>query len=54
VIVHQGLLDLYLGLSFAPNHNGMPMVTAADDDADYLRRQVLTSHDIRGGWLAGW
>jgi fatty acid desaturase len=50
LIVHQGLLGLYLGLSFAPNHKGMPMLTA-DDETDYLRRQVLTSRNIRGGWL---
>jgi fatty acid desaturase len=50
LIVHQGLLGLYLGLSFAPNHKGMPMLTA-DDESDYLRRQVLTSRNIRGGRL---
>ncbi|MBX6750204.1 MAG: acyl-CoA desaturase [Micromonosporaceae bacterium] len=47
-IVHQGLFGLYLGLSFAPNHKGMPMLTG-DDEADYLRRQVLTARNIRGG-----
>jgi fatty acid desaturase len=50
VIVHQGLFGLYLGLSFAPNHKGMPMLTA-DEQADYLRRQVLTSRNVHGGWL---
>jgi fatty acid desaturase len=49
-IVQQGLFGLYLGLSFAPNHKGMPMLTAAEQ-SDYLRRQVLTSRDVRGGWL---
>jgi fatty acid desaturase len=48
--VHQGLLGLYLGLAFAPNHKGMPTLTAADQ-ADFLRRQVLTSRNVRGGWL---
>jgi fatty acid desaturase len=48
LIVQQGLFGLYLGLSFAPNHKGMPMLTA-DEEADYLRRQVLTSRNIRGG-----
>ena len=24
VAIHQGLLGLYLGCSFAPNHKGMP------------------------------
>jgi fatty acid desaturase len=50
LIVQQGLFGLYLGLSFAPNHKGMPMLTA-DEQADYLRRQVLTSRNVRGGTL---
>ena len=50
VIVQQGLFGLYLGCSFAPNHKGMPILTAADR-SDFLRRQVLTSRNIRGGWL---
>jgi fatty acid desaturase len=45
--VHQGLFGLYLGLSFAPNHKGMPMLTG-EEEADYLRRQVLTSRNVRG------
>jgi fatty acid desaturase len=49
-IVQQGLFGLYLGLSFAPNHKGMPMLTAAEQN-DYLRRQVLTSRNVHGGWL---
>ena len=48
IIIQQGLFGLYLGLSFAPNHKGMPMLTASEE-ADYLRRQVLTSRNIRGG-----
>jgi fatty acid desaturase len=50
IAVHQGLFGLYLGLSFAPNHKGMPTLTPAQD-ADYLLRQVLTSRNIRGHWL---
>ncbi len=50
LIVQQGLFGLYLGLSFAPNHKGMPMLTAGEE-ADYLRRQVLTSRNVRGSWL---
>ncbi len=50
VVVQQGLFGLYLGCSFAPNHKGMPVLTAADR-SDFLRRQVLTSRNIRGGWL---
>jgi fatty acid desaturase len=50
ILVQQALFGLYLGLSFAPNHKGMPIV-AADDRMDFLRRQVLTSRNVRGGWL---
>jgi fatty acid desaturase len=50
IIVQQGLFGLYLGCSFAPNHKGMP-VLAAGDRSDFLRRQVLTSRNVRGGWL---
>jgi fatty acid desaturase len=46
--VQQGLFGLYMGASFAPNHKGMPVV-AATDKIDYLRRQVLTSRNVRGG-----
>jgi fatty acid desaturase len=50
VTVHQALFGLYLGCCFAPNHKGMPPLSAADD-ADYLRRQVLTSRNVRGHWI---
>jgi fatty acid desaturase len=46
--VNQGLFGLYMGCSFAPNHKGMPILTA-DDELDYLRRQVLTSRNVTGG-----
>jgi fatty acid desaturase len=50
IIVQQGLFGFYLGCSFAPNHKGMA-VLAASDKTDFLRRQVLTSRNVRGGWL---
>jgi fatty acid desaturase len=50
IVVHQGLFGLYLGCSFAPNHKGMP-VLSADDQSDFLRRQVLTARNVRGNWL---
>src|SRR5450755_1670497 len=50
IVVQQGLFGLYLGCSFAPNHKGMA-VLAAGDKTDFLRRQVLTSRNVRGGWL---
>lgn len=50
ILVQQGLFGLYLGASFAPNHKGMPILRR-EDGHDFLRRQVLTSRNIRGGWF---
>ena len=51
IAVHQGLFGLYLGMTFAPNHKGMPTLTG-EDELDYLRKQVLTSRNVRGGaWV---
>ncbi|MEU8975736.1 acyl-CoA desaturase [Streptomyces monashensis] len=46
--VHMGLFGVYLGSVFAPNHKGMQMVTDGQE-LDFLRRQVLTSRNVRGG-----
>ena len=46
--VELGVFGLYMGLSFAPNHIGMPLVSPALK-LDFLRRQVLTSRNISGG-----
>jgi fatty acid desaturase len=50
IAVQQGLFGVYLGSSFAPNHKGMPILNAADRTG-FLRRQVLTSRNVRGGRL---
>ena len=47
VAIHQAVWGLYMGCSFAPNHKGMPTI-GAEEDVDYLRRQVLTSRNVRG------
>ena len=39
-----------MGCSFAPNHKGMPTI-APEEELDFLRRQVLTSRNVRGGLL---
>lgn len=51
VAVQQGLFGLYMGFSFAPNHKGMPVLNE-EQSADFLRRQVLTSRNMRGGPIA--
>ncbi|MFH8410520.1 fatty acid desaturase family protein [Streptomyces sp. NPDC018019] len=48
--VHQCLFGAYLGSIFAPNHKGMPTLTGPER-LDFLRRQVLTSRNVRGGWF---
>jgi fatty acid desaturase len=48
IVVHQALFGVYLGMTFAPNHKGMPHPTG---DEDYLRKQVVTSRNVRGGRL---
>lgn len=48
--VNQCLFGVYLGSIFAPNHKGMPTLTG-DERPDFLRRQVLTSRNVRGGLL---
>jgi fatty acid desaturase len=50
ICVHQAVFGVYMGCAFAPNHKGMPIIPA-DAKLDYLRRQVLTSRNVRGGWL---
>ncbi|OKI00809.1 delta fatty acid desaturase [Streptomyces sp. CB02923] len=50
LFVHQAAFGVYLGCTFAPNHKGMPTLTGGDRP-DFLRRQVLTSRNVRGGRL---
>ncbi|HEY0448634.1 acyl-CoA desaturase [Actinophytocola sp.] len=51
ILVHQCLWGVYMGCSFAPGHKGMPTM-AAGKAVDFLRRQVLTSRNVRGGvWV---
>jgi fatty acid desaturase len=46
--VHQAVWGIYMGSTFAPNHKGMPII-APGENLDFLRRQVLTSRNVRGG-----
>jgi fatty acid desaturase len=48
--VQLAVFGLYMGSAFAPNHVGMPLVSAKLK-LDFLRRQVLMSRNIRGGPL---
>lgn len=55
-LIHQMLLGLHLGMAFAPNHKGMEM--PPDEESGerwgHLRRQVLTSRNVRGGPVTDW
>src|SRR5580693_5747022 len=48
VAVQHAVFSLYLGISFAPNHKGMPIIESATA-VGFARRQVITSRNIRGG-----
>jgi fatty acid desaturase len=50
IVIQQSVFGVYLGCAFAPNHKGMP-VFGEDEKIDFLRRQVITSRNIRGGWF---
>jgi fatty acid desaturase len=50
VAVQQAVFSVYLGISFAPNHKGMPIIESATA-AGFARRQVVTARNIRGGWF---
>jgi fatty acid desaturase len=46
IAVHQALFGLYMGSVFAPNHKGMPLLDK-ESQLDFVRRQVLTSRDVK-------
>lgn len=52
--LHQALFGLHLGMAFAPNHKGMDMPDPDGEPWGHLRRQVLTSRNIRGSVLTDW
>ncbi|MEU8567280.1 acyl-CoA desaturase [Streptomyces pathocidini] len=53
-LVHHALFGLHLGMAFAPNHKGMEMPDPDGEPWGHLRRQVLTSRNVRGGLLTDW
>ncbi|WP_033296414.1 fatty acid desaturase family protein [Amycolatopsis jejuensis] len=51
IAVHHAVWGVYMGCSFAPNHKAMPHLEPGHR-LDFLRRQVLTSHNVKGGrWM---
>lgn len=53
VALQHALFGVHLGAVFAPNHKGMAM-PAPGERWDHLRRQVLTSRNVRGGPVTDW
>jgi len=49
--VQLAVFGFYMGIAFAPNHKGMPIIEEGRK-VDFFSRQVLTSRNIRGGrWV---
>ena len=46
IVVHQAVEGLYMGLVFAPNHKGMPVLDG-ETPMGFLRQQVTTARDVR-------
>ncbi len=50
VAAQQAVFSVYLGVSFAPNHKGMPIIESAAA-VGFASRQVTTARNISGGRL---
>jgi fatty acid desaturase len=48
IAVQQAAFSVYLGISFAPNHKGMPIIESTTA-AGFARRQVVTARNVTGG-----
>jgi fatty acid desaturase len=49
--VQLAVFGFYMGIAFAPNHKGMPIIEDGQK-VDFFSRQVLTSRNIHGGrWV---
>lgn len=48
--VHWATLGIYLGLTFAPNHKGMPIIHPGSIKG-FLNQQLHTTRNVRGGWI---
>jgi fatty acid desaturase len=47
ILIHRGLLGLFIGAVFAPNHKGMMVIGEGDEKMDFLHKQVLTARSVR-------
>jgi fatty acid desaturase len=44
--LHQAIIGMYLGSTFAPNHKGM-LIIGELDSVDFLHQQVLTARNVK-------
>jgi fatty acid desaturase len=51
--VQFAVFGVYMGIAFAPNHKGMPIIEPGAR-LDFFTKQVRTSRNITGGWWATW
>lgn len=52
IVTHNILMGIYINAVFAPNHKGMPVIDKDDPlFKDFLRRQIITSRNIRSNLL---
>nr|WP_235201479.1 acyl-CoA desaturase [Microbacterium sp. CH12i] len=47
--IQFAVFGVYMGIAFAPNHKGMPIIEAGAR-LDFFTKQVRTSRNISGGW----
>lgn len=52
-LVHQALCGVYLGLSFATNHKGMPILTEGRTHG-FLYRQLVTTRNLTANRFVEW
>ena len=46
LVLHQAIIGMYLGSTFAPNHKGM-LIIGELDSVDFLHQQVLTARNVK-------
>ncbi|MGC8514149.1 MAG: fatty acid desaturase family protein [Acidimicrobiales bacterium] len=51
VVIQQAVFSVYLGVSFAPNHKGMPII-ARGSELGFAQRQIITARNVSGGRVA--
>lgn len=55
VILSQSFAGYFLALVFALNHNGMPVISPEQAETmEFFEIQVITSRDVKMGWLGNW